>query len=35
MEPENGALYCLRGVVLSKMKKIGMAIEDLDLGCKV
>ena len=35
MEPENGALYCLRGVVLAKLKKIAMANEDLDLGCKV
>ena len=35
MEPENGALYCLRGVVLVKMKKVSMALDDVDLGCKM
>ena len=35
MEPENGSLFCLRGVALSKMKKIQMALEDLEIGCKV
>lgn len=35
MEPDNGTLYCLRGICLAKLKKVAMAIEDLDLSCKV
>lgn len=32
MEPEVGTHFCNRGLVLAKMKKVDMAIEDLDVA---
>lgn len=32
LEPENGVHYCNRGMCLSKMKKIAMALEDFEVA---
>lgn len=32
LEPENGAHYCNRGLCLSKLKKIAMALEDFEVA---
>jgi len=35
LEPENGSHFCNRGMCLAKMKKIDMALEDLDTACRL
>lgn len=32
LEPENGAHYCNRGLCLSKLKKVSMALEDFEVA---
>jgi len=32
LEPDNASHFCARGLCLAKMKKLGMAIEDLDIA---
>ena len=33
MEPENGSFFCQRGMCLTKLKRIALAVEDLDQAC--
>ncbi|KAJ1398121.1 hypothetical protein B484DRAFT_317514, partial [Ochromonadaceae sp. CCMP2298] len=35
LEPENGAHYCNRGMCLAKLRKISMALEDLEIAIQL